>query len=254
MDAGMSAHPQDKGKLLSNVREAMKMSCEMASEIWEIISMTCNHKILGSIGDMCGISEAALHRCIKEVTNALFHHANDFVYFPIDKDSPATRSEAFGAIAHFPRLQGVIECTHVVIRAAWDQTAAFVNRKGVHSLSIQLVCDHSTSQLGGRILGDKGYPHLTWLMRPVRHLQNTAEKRYNAAHTFTRAIIEHTIGLLKICFRYLDQSGGAFQYASQRVSQIIIVCCALHNLAMQRRHILHAEEREEQQSFSDEDE
>ncbi|XP_067903407.1 putative nuclease HARBI1 isoform X2 [Heterodontus francisci] len=238
----------------------------------------------GSTGNLCGISQPATHRCIREVTDALFHRANDFIHFSTDEDSQTARSLAFGDIAQFPKVQGVIDCTHVAIRAPCDQPAAFVNRKAFHSLKVQLVCDHrqrilqvcarfpgschdayillnsrlpeifeAPAEVDGWILGDKGYPLQTWLMTPVRHPQSAAEKRYNEAHASTRAIIKHTIGLLKMRFRCLDRSGGALQYAPQRVSRIIVVCCALHNLAMQRGHLLQQDEWEEQHS-SDEDE
>ncbi|XP_067896092.1 putative nuclease HARBI1 [Heterodontus francisci] len=182
----------------------------------------------GSTGNICGISQSATHRCIKEVTNALFRCANDFIYLPVDVDSWTTRSAAFGTIARFPRGQGVIDCTHVAIRAPWDQPTAFVDHKGFHSLNIQLVCDHKR-----RIM------HFLW--------------PYNVAHASIRAIMEHTISMLKMRFRCIDRSGGALQYAPQRVSQIIIVCCAVHYLAIRCGNILQAEEQEEHQSSSGED-
>ncbi|XP_067915746.1 putative nuclease HARBI1 [Heterodontus francisci] len=199
-----------------------------------------------STGDICGISQSATHRCIKEVTNALFQCANDFIYLPVDEDSQAERSAAFSATTHFPRVQGVIDSIHAAIRAPWDQPAVFVNRKDFHSLNVQLVCDHrrrimnvsahfpgschdsyilrnsqlppvfeEAADVDRWILGDKGYPLCTWLMTPVHHPQSTAEKRYNVAHTSTRAIIDHSIGMLKMRFPFLDQRGNILQAEEQ---------------------------------------
>ncbi|XP_067888767.1 putative nuclease HARBI1 [Heterodontus francisci] len=367
------------------------MSCEMVTEISRILrhdlqprgfcgnpmpvavkliaalSYFASGSFQGSTGNICGISQSATHRCIKEVT--LFRHVTDFIHLPVDEDGQAAWSAAFGAIAGFPRVQGVINCTHAAIRAPWDQPAAFVNRKGFHFLncydqgrkyfrisevsksrivrchskflgeinekskvgrhSRQFVCSRchtdlpakgvTTGLLGflssnpkvetflrlqelpknitmqqashlrrrimhacarfpgschdshilrnsqlpaifeepakvdGWIPGDKGYPLCTWLMIPGRHPQSTTEEKCNVAHASTRAIIEHTIGMLKMCFHCLDWSGRTVQYAPQRVSPIIVVCCALHNLAIRCGNILQVEKQEEQLSSSDED-
>ena len=69
-----------------------------------------------------------------------------------------------------------------------------------------------------------------------------AETCYNEAHVATRAIVERCIGLLKMRFRCLDRSGGALQYNPMISSRIVVVCCALHNLALQRGDLLEEEE------------
>ncbi|XP_078390133.1 growth hormone-releasing hormone receptor-like [Cetorhinus maximus] len=60
------------------------------------------------------------------------------------------------------------------------------------------------------------------------------EERHNQSQASARAVIERTIGLFKMRFCRLDRSGGALQYPLKRVSLIVIVCCALHNLALAR--------------------
>ncbi|XP_067903110.1 putative nuclease HARBI1 [Heterodontus francisci] len=238
----------------------------------------------GSTGDICDISQSVAHRCIKEVTNALFRHADELIDLAVDEDNQDARSADFSVITGFHRVQEVIDCSHVAIRAPWDQPAVFVNRKCFHSLNVQLVCDHRSKMMqvcthfsgschnsyilrksllpgvfGAQIevdcwiLGDKGYPLCTWLMTPVRHPQCAAEERYNAAHASTRAIIKNIIGRLKMCLHCLDQSGKALQYTPERVSRTIIVCHALHNLAIRLGSFLQVAEQEEHQSSSDED-
>ncbi|XP_078097950.1 uncharacterized protein LOC144511457 isoform X2 [Mustelus asterias] len=239
----------------------------------------------GSTGELCGISQAAAHRCIKEVTNALFKRAGEFIQYHTDPESQAERSAGFGAIAGFPQVQGVIDCTHVAIRAPSEQPAAYINKEGFYSISVQLVCDHrrqilqvcarfpgSTNnayilqnsqvpnlfqlqpQLEGWILGGRSYPLRTWLLTPVRRPCTKAERRYNSSHSSTRTAIRQTIGLLKRRFHCLDRSRGALKYDPTKVSQIAVVCCALHNLAQQRGETLHPEGAEETDSSSDEGE
>ncbi|XP_067866984.1 putative nuclease HARBI1 [Heterodontus francisci] len=217
-----------------------------------------------SAADLYRVSQAAVHHCIKVVTDALFRHANYFITFKTDDTSQAERARGFSTISGFPMVQGVIDCTHVALRAPAGQSGAFINRKGYHSMNVQLVCDHhkrimqvcahypgschdafilrnslvpalfnSLDGMEGWILGVRGYPLKTWLMTPVRKPRGHAEERYNESHAATRVTIEQTIGLLKMRFRCLDRSGEALQYAPSRVSRIIVICCALHNLAIE---------------------
>ncbi|XP_067908370.1 putative nuclease HARBI1 [Heterodontus francisci] len=170
----------------------------------------------GSTGDLCGVSQSAVHLCIWEVTNALYRTAGNYVLFRTDPESQARRVIGFGTTAGFPQEQGLSDCTHVVIKAATEQPATYVNRKGFYTLNVQLVCDHrkhflqvcprflgschdsfilrqsqvpllfiSPAQIQGLILGVKSYPLLTWLVTPVRNPSSNAQERKNACHSST---------------------------------------------------------------------
>ncbi|XP_053567989.1 meiosis-specific protein MEI4 [Bombina bombina] len=80
--------------------------------------------------------------------------------------------------------------------------------------------------------GDGGYSCTEWLLTPYNNPQTRSQVRFNEAHRSTRGIIERTFGLLKMRFRCLDRSGGAMQYAPEKVAKIILVCCILHNIAI----------------------
>ncbi|XP_067903091.1 putative nuclease HARBI1 [Heterodontus francisci] len=91
---------------------------------------------------MCGIAQAADHHCIKEMTNALFKRAGNYVQYETDPDSQAEQAIGFVAIAGFPQVQGVIDCTDEAIKASTEQAAAFINMKSFHSINLLLVYDH----------------------------------------------------------------------------------------------------------------
>ncbi|KAJ1191526.1 hypothetical protein NDU88_000842 [Pleurodeles waltl] len=140
------------------------------------------------------------------------------------------------------------------------------NRKSYHSMNVQMVCladqhiSHVNAMFPGSVhddyilqnssipyvmgqlqrhcvwlLGDSGYPNLSWLLTPVRNPRRRAEERYNEAHGRTRRVIERTFGLLKARFRCLHMTGGSLFYSPKKVCQIIVACCMLHNLALRRQ-------------------
>ena len=139
----------------------------------------------------------------------------------------------------FPGVLGVIDGTHIQIRTPAVHGAVYVNRKGNHSINVQVVCDalqnitsvcanfpgssHDTYILDnsvlpaifgrdpppdGWLLGDNGYPQKTWLMVPYLGPRTMREFQFNQKQTSVRGVIERTFGVLKQRFRCLDLSGG----------------------------------------------
>ncbi|KAJ1170459.1 hypothetical protein NDU88_002336 [Pleurodeles waltl] len=118
------------------------------------------------------------------------------------------------------------------------------NQKSYHSMNVQMVClaDQYISHVNAMfqrhrvwLLGDSGYPNLSWLLTPVRNPRTRAEERYNDAHGRTRRVIERTFGLLKARFRCLHVTGGSLFYSPKKTCQIIVACCMLHNLALRQQ-------------------
>jgi len=93
------------------------------------------------IGRSCGLSQSSVSLAINSVTNALVKRATEFICFPTDQQTLFTNKLSFHAIAGFPNVIGAIDCTHIAIKSPTANEEAYVNRKGVHTLNIQAVCD-----------------------------------------------------------------------------------------------------------------
>uniref|UniRef100_UPI00398EE029 putative nuclease HARBI1 n=1 Tax=Pristiophorus japonicus TaxID=55135 RepID=UPI00398EE029 len=222
----------------------------------------------------------------------MYRKRADYISFSMTSDHQLEHQAGFMCIACFPRVQGVIDCTHVALRASHQATEQFRNCKGFLSLNVQLVCDHNCKIMHvdarypdsahksfilrqssvphiftgpnehcGWLLGDKGYALTTWLMTLLRNLRTEGQVAYNENLTATRVIIEHTIGILKQRFRFLDHSGGELQYSPEHVSIVEVVCCMLHNLAIMKAQTLEddaavapVQEKEEEEKEAQEEE
>ncbi|KAG5896232.1 hypothetical protein JTB14_009731 [Gonioctena quinquepunctata] len=53
--------------------------------------------------------------------------------------------QGFEIASRFPKVIGAIDGTHIHIDSPKENAADYINRKGFHSIQLQLVCDHKTS-------------------------------------------------------------------------------------------------------------
>ncbi|KAJ8359248.1 hypothetical protein SKAU_G00157730 [Synaphobranchus kaupii] len=144
----------------------------------------------------------------------------------IDELSPELRHASDRNAALSPALQTLM-ALRFYANAPSEHEYRYANRKGFHSINVQIACDASykifdlvarwpgsthdarifrESALvrefeAGRgndlLLGDSGYPLKRWLMTPVIALRTEQERRYNNIHSVTRSVVERCIGVLK---------------------------------------------------------
>ncbi|MGH0126611.1 UNVERIFIED_CONTAM: hypothetical protein FKN15_035572 [Acipenser sinensis] len=226
------------------------------------IQMALGFYITGSFqrpgGNLYGVNQPTMSRVLHQVTEALVRQTITFLSREHSNGSYKTR-KLFFTIGSFPSVLGAIACTHVPLRKPTEGVAVYINRKGVSSINVQLVCDATCSIItvcanfpgschdsyilslssiyrlfegdrppDGVLLGDAGYGLRKWLMTPFAVTQNRAQEAYNEAHAATRNVIERTF--------------GALQYAPKRVCDITVTCCVLHNIAVQRQILEDFEE------------
>uniref|UniRef100_A0A8C5WVY0 Putative nuclease HARBI1 n=1 Tax=Laticauda laticaudata TaxID=8630 RepID=A0A8C5WVY0_LATLA len=216
------------------------------------------------MGDAIGISQASMSRCVANVTDALVERAPQFIHFPEDEVSIQHMKDDFYELAGMPGVLGLVDCSHVAIKAPNAEDLSYVNRKGLHSLNCLMVCNARGKLLGaethwpgslqdgavlqqsalrnqfeagmqkdGWLLGDSSFFLHTWLMTPLHIPETPAEYRYNMAHSATHNIIERTFRTLQARFRCLDGSKGTLQYSPEKAGNIILACCVLHNISLE---------------------
>ncbi|KAJ8965380.1 hypothetical protein NQ317_015679, partial [Molorchus minor] len=166
----------------------------------------------------------------------------------------------------FPGTIGAIDGTHVAILKPRLEEHNFINRKGFHSLNVQIICDHKmlirniNANFGGSthdsfiwrnsqiqdylnhlheqgernmwLIGDSGYPLQPYLLVPIANaVEESPEHRYNMAHIAARNCIERCIGVLKTRFRCILKERTA-RYSPDFVAKLVTVCGALHNMCI----------------------
>nr|CAI5829502.1 unnamed protein product [Callosobruchus analis]CAI5831382.1 unnamed protein product [Callosobruchus analis] len=218
------------------------------------------------------VSQSVVSKVITEVSDSLnlTDIMNQYIHMPRSIEECQAMRRRFFETQSFPGVLGCIDCTHVAIYPPQRDDpvypeVAYVNRKGYHSINVQLICDadqkitnicarypggthdsfiwnnssvcqymqnlHNHEQ-SYYLLGDSGYSVRPWLQTPFPDvIPGTPEERYNIAHRRTRSLIERTNGVLKMRFRCLLKH-RVLHYAPHRCSKIINSCAVLHNMCI----------------------
>lgn len=167
----------------------------------------------------------------------------------------------------FPGVIGAVDCTHIAILKPNMEEHNFVNRKGFHSINVQIICDanleiininpnfpgschdafiwrqsmvrdHLLQQYNNNIrrnwlIGDSGYPLEPILMVPfLNPPEGSPEHRFNRRLCSARNTIERCIGVLKMRFRCLAVERRA-RYTPHFMGKVVTVCAVLHNMCLE---------------------
>ncbi|XP_060592355.1 putative nuclease HARBI1 [Ruditapes philippinarum] len=212
------------------------------------------------VGDSTGLSESSVSRCVITVAKALVSAAKEFIHMPSASQTRVTK-EKFYRISKFPNVIGAVDCTHVKIQAPTNNESDFVNRKGFHSINVQMVCDAEfkflncvaewpgcthdarvfrnsklcesleNGQYDGLLVGDSAYPCRPFLMTPYNQPSDEKERKFNSALCRARVLIEQSFGILKRRFPCLQVG---LRMLPERAALVTMACVVLHNIAMQR--------------------
>ncbi|GBP22771.1 Putative nuclease HARBI1 [Eumeta japonica] len=206
-------------------------------------------------------------RCIRQVVDALNSHymSSKWIVFPQTRQERSRIRQEFQRRFHIPGVIGCIDCTHIALIRPNENEHQFYNRKGYHSLNVQMICDYDlkiinvNAKYGGAThdalywqlvkfnhicvnyikmvnkLGDSGYPQRAWLMTPISNaVPGSQEEIYTKRHILARNCIERCFGLLKARWRCLLKH-RTLHYHPHVATKIIVACCILHNIALDAR-------------------
>ncbi|KYN30237.1 Putative nuclease HARBI1 [Trachymyrmex cornetzi] len=93
-----------------------------------------------SIATKFGVGRATAFRALQRVTYALHCVAPRFIKWPRDQVA-LNVMKRFQRSCGFLNIIGAIDGTHIKIRAPTEDSNSHVNRKGFHSINLQLICD-----------------------------------------------------------------------------------------------------------------
>ena len=94
------------------------------------------------IGDTFGIDKSTVSRVINDVTRALISKQPHFIKWPSTNDECATIKNALYLRGGFPCVIGCVDGTHIRLQTPSQHENNYVNRKGFHSINVQVVCNH----------------------------------------------------------------------------------------------------------------
>lgn len=163
--------------------------------------------------DDLGPSQQTISRIIKETVYALstLDILRRFIKFPRTPQEAQVKTREFWQLSRLSGIVGVIDGTHVRIVAPKEYEAEYVNRKGQHTINVQVVFDKNYKFLdivaqwpgsvhdsrilresglcglfergevppGCHLLGDSGYPSKSWLLTPYLRPQPGPQAEYN---------------------------------------------------------------------------
>ena len=215
-----------------------------------------------SISDRFGVSEYSVLKSCKKIMNAILKYLTpNIITWPSEEDQREIAS-SFEDKTGFHGIIGAVDGTHIEIRAPHENPNDYINRKGYHSVVLQVVCredrrftncfvgwpgsvhdsrvlrnsdlvneDRFFNDPEKHIIGDGAYPLKRWLMTTFRdngHL-TPQQRHFNTQLSKSRQVIERAIGLLKGRFsrlKYIDVK------SLTKINKIVMAACTLHNICI----------------------
>lgn len=209
-------------------------------------------------GDLFGVHESSVSRIVKRVSSALASRYKNYVVFP-SGNRVTEIQRGFMNHSGIPGIVGAIDCTHIPIQSpGGDMAELFRNRKGFFSINVQAICDNDLMltnvvarwpgsthdsrifenssvcarferrNIPGILIGDNGYPFMSYLITPLLSCRTPQERRFNFALSNSRVKIENVFGIWKRRFPCLRNQ---LRFKISSTLHIIIACAVLYNIA-----------------------
>ncbi|VDH98483.1 Hypothetical predicted protein [Mytilus galloprovincialis] len=170
------------------------------------------------IGDTMGYDKATVSRAVNDVTNALLDVKDNFIQWPKDINSKNRMKCGFHRQMNFPNVLGCIDCTHIKIQGPSEDEAAFVNRKGFHSVNVQAVCDYE-GKFTNISANWPGSTHDSHIFNTSKPMSLPGDKQQRTCRRF-------------------DTRRQRVRMKPEKVCRVFGACAVLHNIALTRNEPL----------------
>ncbi|XP_066596247.1 putative nuclease HARBI1 [Prorops nasuta] len=178
-----------------------------------------------SIADFCGISQSSGQRIIHKVSLSIAELHKEYIKFPTNNDMLMNKIQNFN-VSGFIRVIGAIDCVHILdLVAHWPGAT--------HDATIfdnsRIKTRFESNEFGnGVLLGDSGYPCLSYLLTPLLDPRTPAEVLYNESQIRTRCMVERCFGVMGRMFPVLTV--GSRFWTPQKTLPLITACAVLYNV------------------------
>jgi hypothetical protein len=105
-------------------------------------------------------------------------------------------------------------------------------RKAQRGGLMQMLPSNCQDGIPPYLLGDKGYPLLSWILTPFKddgQPRSIIERIYNKKHRRGRSVVENAFGLMKQSWREMLKKT---ELNVKFVPDVVLACCILHNMVM----------------------
>lgn len=244
-------------------------SLDAQSQILIALRFYATGSFLQLIGDYIHVHKSTISRIIQRVTHKISLLSRRYIKMPSTNEELLATKQGFYNICGFPRVVGVVDCTHIKIQSPGGRQAElYRNRKGYFSINVQAICNSNLKLMhlisrwpgsvhdstifndsplpvefrigrygNGYLLGDSGYPCKRFLLTPV-NATNASEEAYNRAHITTRNTVERLFGVLKRRFPCLQ---NGMRLKLNTTIKVIVACGVLHNICKEQNDIIEDE-------------
>jgi nuclease HARBI1 len=256
------------GLLVDDLSRQNERNYAVPADTQLLVGLSClaSGSFQWTMGGLYGVSQTTTSDIIRRVVVALNRIAVDHIKFPSTVAELNATKQDFYRRGGIRNVVGIIDCTHVQFQPLKAEEAQYVDRKGLHTINVQLVCNErleitdvvarwpgsvhdsfiwsncglreSMIEIDGWLLGDSGYPLEPWLLTKYRNPVTDPQRQFNTAIGRVRSLIENVNGILKSRWRVLAKSGGEMLYRADKVCDITVACCVLHNICVRRNVVV----------------
>ncbi|GFT42081.1 putative nuclease HARBI1 [Trichonephila clavipes] len=180
-----------------------------------------------NVGDLHSISQPSTSRAITGVARALAELRPQYIYLPQTEDE-RMQQRHLGAVKDFFALNvQTVSDPNLSIRNIVVRWPGSTHDSTVFDHSYLRAHVETEIPSSYHLLGDSGYPLLSYLMTPF--LNPVGAGQYNAAHARARNVVERQYGVWKKRFSCIDTP---FRCSLETAQTVIVATSVLHNLAL----------------------